>query len=87
MAYPGEDLTAEERHKIEQDFVQLRVKVCSQVESAAHCGHTIVTLQVADVRELLHVLAIRPYKVLTMQEARDDLQARKRRIQQGEVLD
>ena len=67
-----------ECRKSEEEFLALRVKVCSQVEQAARDGASNVILQVDDVRQLLHVLAIRPYKAKTAEEALADLRTQRR---------
>ena len=75
MRTPEEDA---ECKRIENEFLDLRVKVCAKVEAAARSGASEVSLPVSDVRQLLHVLAIRPYKAKTAEEALADLRTQRR---------
>ena len=63
--------------EIEQDFEDLRVKICSQVEMAASLGYDDVTLPISEVRQLLHVLTLQPFKVKTMEQSMAELSLRR----------
>ena len=64
--------------RLENEFNELRVKVCEQVEAQARANCPYAMLAVSDVRQLLHVLSLTPFHVKTMDEAVADLNARKR---------
>lgn len=64
--------------EIEKDFENLCIKVCSQVEMAAGLGYSDVTLSISEIRQLLHVLSIRPFKVKTMEQSLQELSKRRR---------
>ena len=82
MRTPEEDA---ECRRLEQEFEDLRVKVCRQVEAQARAGCSNVLLAVNDVRQLLHVLSITAFKVKTIEEATAELDA-KRRARQHQPL-
>lgn len=68
-----------ECRRSEAEFEAMRVKVCAQVEAQAKAGCDWALLSVADVRQLLHALSIRPYRAMTLEEATAELRARKKR--------
>ena len=73
--------------RVEKEFEDLCARVCEKVERAANCGSSTISLSLSDLRQLLYVLAIRPFRALTMEEALIELRKEAKAERSVETLD